>query len=37
VMREGVLRGELRAETATEDDVMQLAAHQSESVTEVVA
>ena len=41
VMREGVLRGELRADTATEDDVMQLAAHQTEvgaeSAAEVVA
>ena len=37
VMREGALRGELRAETATEDDVMQLAAHQSETAAEVVA
>jgi ABC-type sugar transport system ATPase subunit len=37
VMREGVLRGELRAETATEDDVMLLAAHQSEAAAEVVA
>jgi ABC-type sugar transport system ATPase subunit len=37
VMREGVLRGELRAEAATDDDVMQLAAHQSETAAEVVA